>query len=433
MLNDVDVRLRSALLRGGKVRVDSREVREGDLFFGLPGEHFDGSQFAEKALEAGASVVAVRGEGFARGEKTIVSESPLQLLQEMARWKREQLRVPVIGITGSSGKTTTKELLVSALSTSMRVAATEGNLNNDIGVPLTVANFPQDLGIAVVEMGASHIGDIAKLCDIAEPTHGLITSVGKAHLEGFGDIEGVMRGKGELFAYIKRTGGVTFTRKDDERVFEMAKRIHLGCMSVGYSLAEYGTEITHDVDSGLLGVSVSIGGTRYTVRTQLVGDYNAINIVAALHVAYYFNVPVQKACDAIEAYVPSNHRSQLIRTERNSVVADCYNANPSSMLAALDSFVQRKAAFRWAFLGEMREMGAASASVHSEIVKRAERLLDGNVFYVGAAFHGVSPAERWFRDAEELRLYLQRNPIERAEILVKGSHGVGLELVLGEL
>ena len=206
MLNDVDVRLRNALLRGGKVRVDSREVREGDLFFGLPGEHFDGSQFAEKALEAGASVVVVRDEGFARGEKTIVSESPLQLLQEMARWKREQLRVPVIGITGSSGKTTTKELLVSALSTSMRVAATEGNLNNDIGVPLTVANFPQDLDIAVVEMGASHIGDIAKLCDIAEPTHGLITSVGKAHLEGFGDIEGVMRGKGELFAYIYSKG-----------------------------------------------------------------------------------------------------------------------------------------------------------------------------------------------------------------------------------
>ena len=155
--------------------------------------------------------------------------------------------------------------------------------------------------------------------------------------------------------------------------------------------------------------------------------------MAALHVAYYFNVLVQKACDAIEAYVPSNHRSQLIRTERNSVVADCYNANPSSMLAALDSFVQRKAAFRWALLGEMREMGAASAAVHSEIVKRAERLLDGNVFYVGAAFHGVSPAERWFRNAEELRLYLQRNPIERAEILVKGSHGVGLELILGEL
>lgn len=433
MQEKLDERLQRALLAGRKVCIDSRAVRAGDIFFGLPGERFDGSQFAAKAIEAGAAVAVVRGAQYAAGEKTVVCDEPLRMLQALAQWRRARLRVPVVGITGSCGKTTTKELLVAALSSTMRVAATEGNLNNDIGVPVTVANLPQDIDIAVVEMGASHAGDIASLCAIAAPTHGLITSIGRAHLEGFGDIEGVARAKGELFEYLKRTGGLAFVREDDGRVKAAAERVHMGCMALGYSLEKYNVTIAHGEASGLLELQVKVGGKGYALRTRLVGDYNAINVVAALHVAYYFNVPLGAACHAIEAYAPSNHRSQLLRTARNRVVADCYNANPSSMLASLDSFAQQGGKERWAILGEMREMGTASGAVHTEVAGRAEEVLPGRVLYVGEAFRAAVPAERWFADVEALREYLRGAPIAGAEVLVKGSHGVGLEGALGEL
>lgn len=433
MQEELDSRLLRALQRGGKVRIDSREVQRGDVFFGLPGEHCDGGQFAAKAMEGGACMAVVSSERYAVGERTVVAESPLRMLQALARWRREQMRGPVIGITGSSGKTTTKELLTAALMAGVRVASTEGNLNNDIGVPLTVVNFPWDIEVAVVEMGASHAGDISALCDVAKPTHGLITSVGRAHLQGFGDLDGVARAKGELFEYLKRSGGVAFVREDDARVRDAAARVHMGCMAVGYSLESYGAEVLPGDGLGYLWLRVRIGGKEYTVRTHLVGDYNAINVVVALHVAYYFNVPLEAAYRAIEDYEPSNHRSQLLRTARNRVVADCYNANPSSMLAALDSFARQCGKASWAILGEMREMGEASVAVHGEVAARAEALFPGRTLYVGAAFRGLVPLDRWFADVEALRDFLQRERIDGAEVLVKGSHGVGLEGVLEEL
>lgn len=430
MQTGIDARLQQALLRGGKVRIDSREVRPGDIFFGLRGEHVDGSQFAQAALEAGASVAVVSSEAYAVGAGTLVCGQTLTLLHALARWRRARLSVPVVGITGSSGKTTTKELLVAALSSSLRVAATEGNLNNALGVPLTVANLPQDIDIAVVEMGASRAGDIEELCSIAMPSHGLITSVGSAHLAGFGDIVGVMRAKGELFDYLKRTGGVGFVREDDPHVREAAEGVHLGCMAVGYSLAGYGVEVERSDESGLLRMRIRVNGKEELLRTQLVGDYNAINVVAAVHVAYYFNVSLAVACRAIENYAPSNHRSQLVRTVRNRVIADCYNANPSSMLAALGSFARHGGSERWVILGEMREMGVASEAVHREVAARAEEVAFGHVLYVGEAFRGLAPLARWYADAGALRAYLHKNPISGAEVLVKGSHSVGLEGVL---
>lgn len=433
MHENLDERLPRALQQGGKARIDSRAVQPGDIFFGLPGEHFDGSQFAAQALAAGAAVAVVGRGQPTEGERVIECEHPLRMLQALARWRRAQLKVPVIAITGSSGKTTTKELLVAALSATLRVAATEGNLNNEIGVPLTLANLPWELDAAVVEMGASHEGDIAMLCDLTRPTHGLITFIGRAHLAGFGSLEGVARAKGELFEYLKRTGGVSFTREDDPRVNDLAARLHMGCMSVGYSLAGYGVEVERGDQLAPLELKMQVNGKTYRVRTQLVGDYNASNVVAALHVAYYFNVPLEVACRAIADYAPSNHRSQLLRTSRNGVVVDCYNANPSSMAAALESFARCDGRLRWAILGEMREMGAASEKVHGEVAERAERLLGGRVLYVGPGFRGIAPAERWFADAEALREYLRHAPIVDAEVLVKGSRGVALEAILPEL
>lgn len=414
----------------GRVTIDSRRAGPGDIFFGLPGSRVNGGIYAPMALAQGAELAVVsRGSGLPPDDRIVEVPNVLDALTSLARWHRERLNIPVLGITGSSGKTTTKELLVAALSAEYRVAATEGNLNNEIGLPLSLLSVKLTDQIAVLEMGASKKGDIAYLCEIARPTHGLITSIGRAHLAGFGDIEGVASAKGELFAYLKRHEGTGFVRLDDDHIAQLATELHLGCSGVGYSLASYGVECEQDSE-GLLTLRIASNGQKFTLNTHLVGEYNAINIVAALHVAYFFNVPLAEACAEIATYQPGNHRSQLVRTVHNRVIADCYNANPSSMLAAIGSFRGIGEGRGMLILGDMLELGDASEALHREVMETAESVTPGMVYYVGEEFAKVAPPARSFPNAMALKEYLYSHPIRGKRVLVKGSHGIKLETVL---
>ena len=345
----------------------------------------------------------------------------LAALQELAAYHRRQLGIPVIGLTGTNGKTTTKELIKAVLSAKYRVAATEGNLNNDIGVPLTVLKIKVDAERAIVEMGASHPEDLRPLLAVSQPTHGLITNVGKAHLLGFGSFEGVKHAKGLLYDYLKAHEGVAFANADDETLQGMLWERELGC-----------------IPYGLDGISVS--STPFlrlkwadgkVLDTHLVGAYNACNVLAALRIGWFFNVPEADAFKAIADYTPSNNRSQLQKTERNTVIVDAYNANPSSMAVALDNLALCEGR-KVALLGVMRELGADSAAEHKRIVERlagVEAFLVGEEFTAAAAGTGIP----CFSTSDDLAAYLKEHPLEGCIILVKGSRGTRMEKVSAKL
>ncbi|MBR0111685.1 MAG: UDP-N-acetylmuramoyl-tripeptide--D-alanyl-D-alanine ligase [Bacteroidales bacterium] len=412
---------------GGRVTTDSRAVRGGELFVALKGENFDGNRFVPQALEAGAAwAVASRDAGLGGDPRVIEVEDTYQALKALANHHRRQFSIPVIGLTGTNGKTTTKELIRAALSAGFRVCATEGNLNNDIGVPLSLLKIRPETEIAVIEMGANHPDDIEKLVSIVEPDAGLITNVGRAHLLGFGSFEGVKRAKGQLYDYLAAHGGTVFLNEDNPDLREMAAA-RAGLSIVPYGVGYDGVKLLPaDAENPFLALEYE--GLK--LQTSLVGAYNADNVLAALCIARHYGVPVPDAVAAIAAYVPSNNRSQRVRTERNTLIVDAYNANPSSMAAALRNFAQLQAPGKIALLGDMLELGEESRAEHARIVDMlVAEGLDARL--VGAEFAAVADGRfPTFASSEALAEELKARPVSGATLLVKGSRGIAMEKVI---
>ena len=423
-----------------KVSTDSRSIEGGELFFALKGENFDGNAYAMQALEKGAARAVVdKDASLPQDERLIRVDDPFRTMQELAVWHRNHVlegrHLPVIGLTGTNGKTTTKELITAVLSKKLSVTATKGNLNNDIGVPLTLLSITPDTRIAVVEMGANHPDDIARLVQVCQPDYGLITNVGRAHLLGFGSFEGVKAAKGELYKYLSsRPGSVVFLNNDDENLRSMARdwvTSHIWPYGQRYD----GVRILPSSPAHpFLRLKFRDGEV---LETSLIGDYNASNIMAALAIGRYFGVPREDAFDAIREYKPVNKRSQLLKTERNTLVVDAYNANPSSMAVALNSFAALKAEKKLALLGDMRELGEASLSEHLAVL----RLLDDaglDACLVGEEFRKACEEfgpNSWkcYSTSEQLAEALAAMNLSGYTLLVKGSRGIQMEKVIPSL
>lgn len=448
---------------GCRVTTDTRTLSGGELFFALKGESFDGNEYALAALEGGAAYAVVDSlspvaASCADNPRVIPVEDTLRTLQELARWHRSMTFVDgkpltVIALTGTNGKTTTKELIRQVLSVKYRVTATEGNLNNSIGVPLTLLRINGETQIAVVEMGASHPGDIRELVEIALPNYGLVTNVGKAHLLGFGSLEGVMATKGELYDYLRRTSDKVFINVDNPLLCKMASDRNLQSdperpysLLLPYGLEYQGASVMpSSPEPPYLRLSIpDSDGSLVLVQTSLVGSYNADNVMAAIAVGRHFGISLKEAALAIESYVPSNNRSQMMRTEKNRLIVDAYNANPTSMTAALDNFASVSAPSKVALLGDMLELGTESVAEHVAIAKKALSLGLSKVCFVGAEFgkalqiirkeqEELCDAAMHFDSSDSLKSYLDANPLEDALVLVKGSRGTRMEKTIQSL
>ena len=421
-----------------KVTTDSRSIAGGELFFALRGENFDGNDYALRALEAGAAWAVVNEDAALPEDPRLIRVAdPFLALQQLAIRHRNSVggerRLPVIGLTGTNGKTTTKELIAAVLARKYRVTATQGNLNNDIGVPLSLLRITPDTQIAVIEMGASHPDDIAKLVQVSQPDFGLITNVGKAHLLGFGSFEGVKAAKGELYRYLgQHAGSLIFLNADDEDLKGMASGLPCHFWEYGFSAQNARILPTEGAEPFL---RMQIG--ERVLQTRLVGSYNAPNVLAALAVGAYFGVPEADAFEAVASYTPANKRSQLTRTDRNTVIVDAYNANPTSMAAALDNFSYIAAPDKVALLGDMRELGEDSVQEHVRILQRAAGL-GLRLYLVGEEFRKAQAAlgldvEGVFADSDALCAHLTAHPLRDAVILLKGSRGIQMEKVLPAL
>ncbi len=459
-------RLYSAFLECGRVTTDSRAISGGEMFFGLKGDNFDGNEYALKALEAGAAYAVVdEGSAAAASEdpRVIVVPDTLEALQALARHHRENTfvdgkRLTVIGLTGTNGKTTTKELITRVLSVKYKVTSTQGNLNNDIGVPLSVLNINSETQLAVIEMGANHPDDIEKLVKVCEPDYGLITNVGKAHLLGFGSFEGVKKAKGKLYDYISEHGGSIFLNADDENLVAIAaerKGLKVIEYGIGYwnalvlpSDAEHPFVRMAIPDSVASLVAEPVEATDRTenllgLETHLAGSYNANNIAAAIAVGLHFGVSLEDAIQAVGKYIPKNNRSQLEKTDRNILIEDAYNANPTSMAAALENLATVQAPLKAAMLGDMRELGEESVAEHIAILKKVLSMHLDLVCLVGEEFRKAleevtEPVEetsntKWFPTSDDLVAWLKENPVSDHTILIKGSRGIRMEKILPEL
>jgi UDP-N-acetylmuramoyl-tripeptide--D-alanyl-D-alanine ligase len=411
------------------VQTDTRKLKSGDIFFALKGPNFNGNAFAKQALDAGAAYVVIDEKEYEVPGKTILVDDVLQTLQQLAGLHRKQFSIPFIAITGSNGKTTTKELIHAVLASAYKTYTTEGNLNNHIGIPLTILKIKQDAEIAVIEMGANHIGEIASYCQIAFPTHGLITNCGKAHLEGFGGIEGVRKGKGELFDYLRTlTHGIAFINWDYDYLHEMSKGIS--------GIIKYGTTkeahiIGHvEKNDPLLEVSINQGMDIKHIITNLVGDYNLPNILAAITVGKYFKVAEEKIATAIHDYIPSNSRSQLIQKGTNQIILDAYNANPSSMKLAIENFARLKEEKKVLMLGAMAELGTESIHEHQLIIDLIKKYPWTAVVMVGGDFKKISHPYLQLDNATEAGQWLKDQHFENTRILIKGSRSMQMERVL---
>ena len=414
------------------VCTDSRRCLSGSLFFALKGELFDGNLFAEKALQAGCAYAVVDNPAVRTDDRYIVVDDVLQTLQQLACYHRQILKTPVISITGTNGKTTTKELLAAVLSAKYNVLYTSGNLNNHIGVPLTLLRLTPEHEIAVIEMGANHPGEIRDLAQIARPDYGIITNVGYAHLEGFGSLEGVIRTKGELYDYVRQTNGKIFIHKENTYLQSIAE----GLEQISYGESK-DTFVSGRVDSShpFLSFKWENDSVSYSVSTNLVGDYNLWNALAAIAVGLYFDVPVSDMNRAISEYMPTNNRSQWKKTLHNELIIDAYNANPSSMQAALANFASLAVRPKAVILGDMLELGAESLQLHTVIVEKLNRygfekaLLCGEQFAT-ATFITTHDSCQCFPNIETLNHYISTNPLRGYHILIKGSHGIHLENII---
>ena len=425
------------------ITTDSRNIKDGVMFFALKGEKFDGNDFALEALKSGARYAVVDRfllEGTAyRGRKCIVVENSLEMLQKLAAYHRRQQDIPVVGITGTNGKTTTKELVAAVLARKYNLVATQDNFNNHIGVPLTLFRIDERTDMAVVEMGASAPGEIAELTKIVQPTCGLITTVGKAHLQGFGSFEGVKKAKGELYDILRQRGGVVFYNADNDDLCEMVSH-RQGLRTRKYGVHEQGVKILPaTAESPFLRLELEKDGKPVTIATHLVGSYNADNVMAALAIGEFFEVPFTKAVAAVEAYTPSNSRSQLVKTRENTLIVDAYNANPSSMMAALDNFGGTDFANKVLMLGDMLELGQESSEEHRSVLRKAMEVAPC-IYVVGEEFsrasrtlHADPRQVRAFPDIDALKAFVQETPLKDRTILIKGSNGNHMQKVVDAL
>lgn len=410
------------------VQTDTRKLKANDIFFALKGGNFNGNEFAAKALEMGAAFAVVdEAAYFTVPEKMMLVADALEALQQLALRHRQQLNIPVLAITGTNGKTTTKELVNAALSAGLKTYATVGNLNNHIGVPLTILSIQPDVEIAVIEMGANHQLEIAGYCKVALPTHGMITNIGKAHLEGFGSEEGVKKAKGELYDFLRANNGTVFVCNDYGYLIEMATGIpHI--ITYGSSEADYVGEAI--ADSAFLAVQVRGNSQVGFIQTQLTGAYNFPNVMAAVAVATHFGVPEKDIAPAIAHYTPSNNRSQVIQQGSNTIIMDAYNANPSSMRAAIENFAGIQADKKVLMLGAMAELGADSVKEHADLITLLERTHWDAVVLVGGDFKKVNHPYIFLENATEAGKWLQQQQLQHAYILIKGSRSTGMEKVL---
>ena len=427
---------------GCRVTTDSRTISGGEMFIALKGENFDGNEYALKALEAGAACAVVDdgSAAAASGDPRVVAvPDGFGALRALGRFHRRNClgdkRLTVIGLTGTNGKTTTKELIRAVLSAKYKVTATEGNLNNDIGVPLSLLKITPETELAVIEMGASHPDDIQHLVEVCEPDCGLITNVGKAHLLGFGSFDGVKRAKGQLYDYIAAHGGEVFVNTDSPDLSAMVKE-RSGLSIIPYGMEYNGAEVIPPTPEHPF-LRLRLGERE--INTSLVGAYNAMNVLAALCIGCHFEVPFEDAVAAVEAYVPSNNRSQMQKTDRNTLILDAYNANPSSMGVALDSFALMEAPRKVALLGDMRELGDNSVAEHIKVVEKVaasgfEACLVGEEFGKALASAGTPPnVIGHFATSDELVAWLTEHPVEGACVLVKGSRGIRMEKTIPAL
>lgn len=407
-----------------QITTDSRNCPKGSIFFALKGDKFDGNQYAGKALASGCVYAVIDNPDYYIGERTILVDNVLKTLQQLAHHHRKVLGLPIIGITGTNGKTTTKELLAAVLSTKFNLLYTEGNFNNHIGVPLTLLRLTHDHEMAVIEMGASHPGDIKELVDIVHPNYGIITNVGRAHLEGFGSFEGVIRTKGELYDYIRRSKSKIFIKKENEYLQSIAKGIEQITYGNGDDAFASGQVVSCDP---FLVFNWKQQGKLHTVETHMIGSYNLDNVLAAVAVGRFFKIPAERISRAIAAYEPTNNRSQFKKTDNNELIIDAYNANPSSMKVALDNFITMPVQPKAIILGDMRELGPTSDELHAEVVEQIKKGQFDKVFLCGEHFSKVGKEFSPFATTEAMVEKLRKQPLKGYHILIKGSHSMGLE------
>lgn len=412
---------------------DTRKITPGCLFVALKGENFDANTFAAEALEKGAAFAIVDDPDVEKDGRFLLTTDSLKALQDLATYHRRQLQIPFMGITGTNGKTTTKELVCSVLSQHYKAFATQGNLNNHIGVPLTILSIGRDTEIAIIEMGANHQNEIGFLCGIAQPTHGLITNVGKAHLEGFGGFEGVKIAKGELYRYLAETGGVAFVNQDNTHLMEMSRRHRLK------DIIYYGTRPENFVtgtlaESSPLQIDWKKDAAASSVTSNLTGIYNFENILSAITVGCYFNLSKEEINNGISTYFPTNNRSQIKTTEKNTVICDYYNANPSSMGVALENLASITGDNKAFILGDMFELGDDSESEHKAIVEKGLQLPAARKIFIGNEFFKLrkEPGE-FYRTTGEAAIALRNDPVSASTVLVKGSRGMKLETLMDYL
>lgn len=413
-------------LECNSITTDTRKIEIGNMFFALKGENFDANTFAKQAIEKGAKYVIIDNPDYYIDSKTIVVDDSLIALQKLANYHRKQLNTTIISLTGSNGKTTTKELINCVLSKNFKTTATIGNLNNHIGVPLTLLSFTKETEIGIVEMGANHQKEIAFLCDIAQPDFGYITNFGKAHLEGFGGIEGIIKGKSEMYDFISQHEKLVFVNLDDELQNKKTTKLKR------YTFSRI-MNADVKIDKVTANPMVSIEYNNSIINSNLIGLYNANNIYAAIAIGKYFKIEDEKIKEAIESYIPSNNRSQLLKKGKNEIILDAYNANPSSMQAAIENFIQLQQTPKTLILGDMFELGNESKIEHERIISLLKNKENLNCIFVGKEFYAnkIENKNIYFFDSyENFKTYFKDNLPENELILIKGSRGMALERTL---
>jgi UDP-N-acetylmuramoyl-tripeptide--D-alanyl-D-alanine ligase len=417
--------LYSHYLKNPSISTDSRSIKKGDIFFALKGDNFDGNNFVFQAIEQGASLVVCDNKQIEKGDKILLCENSLTMLQNLATYHRKQLKTTIIGISGTNGKTTTKELIQVVLSKKFKTLATKGNLNNHIGVPLTLLSIPCDTEIAIVEMGANHVGEIGFLCDIAMPDLAILTNIGTAHIEGFGSRENIIKTKKELFDFVKNNScekshifvnaddnalkDETFSKKTTYSLNTKADISAKACCENGYAQIIYKDNL---------------------IASNLVGAYNAYNILAALTIGLHFGVELEQIKKAIEEYTPSNNRSQILKTNNNTLILDCYNANPSSCTSSIESFANMEANHKMVFMGAMKELGEVSIQEHKRVFDLLQSKGFERIVLIGEEYRSVLEGKvEWYANSEEFKENLIENKIEEATILIKGSRSTKMEVL----
>lgn len=409
-----------------QVSTDTRNISKNSIFFALKGPNFNGNKFAKDALVNGANFVIIDEAEYSIDDRTILVDNVLTCLQELANFHRRKLKIPVIGITGTNGKTTSKELIGAVLSKKYNTHITSGNLNNHIGVPLTLLKLTSHHEIAIIEMGASKQGDIKELAEIAEPTHGLITNIGKAHLEGFGSFENIIKTKLELYDFIHSSKGEIFINNEDELLknnIDAKIDIH----TYGYKNSSVNGYVSENHPT--ISLQWSINNSDFQTKTKLIGAYNLNNILCAICIGNYFNVPENKIHSAIEDYSPSNHRSQIVKTKRNTIIADCYNANPSSVMESLKSFNSINKANKLAILGDMLELGSVSYDEHLKIISYLQTK-NIDAILVGKEFSKLKSNYPTFQNTNDVITFFDKKDFKNFTILLKGSRGIKLEKLI---